>query len=139
MNNIRRNILAVAALIGVLLFFYIRHVKQERAESIRQYFTQPQIGDIYKIRYTNNSGGASVRYYRVAEMEEGSVFFFRGRLSAWNVSDVFLDDYDIDTVIGFSTEDLQKIKAGTFNNSEMKNAQLVEIERRSAHIPPNTL
>lgn len=139
MKNIRKNILVVIVLIGAFLFFYIRHVKLEREDSIRRFFPQQQIGDIYKIRYKDNSGGTSVRYYRVAEMEEGAVFFFRGRLSAWNVSDVFLDDYDTEAVIGFSSEDLQQIRSGTFSNNEMKNAQLVEIERREANIPQNIL
>lgn len=125
--------------IGAFLFFYISNVNSERQASIQQLFGQPQPGDIYKIRYTDNDGGTSVRYFRVAEKDSASVFFYRGKLSAWNVSDVFLNDFDIETMVSFSNEDLQKVKAGNFTNNEMKNAQLVEIERRTDFTPANSL
>ncbi|MGN6434998.1 MAG: hypothetical protein ACTHMM_00635 [Agriterribacter sp.] len=134
-----KNILILTILISIGLFFYVRHVQQERSESIKTLFANPQPGDIYKIRFTNFDGNRSVRYFKVSEKNEEAVFFYRGKLSAWNVSDVFLNEFDISQQLSFSYSDLQKIKEGTFNNDEMKNAELVEIERTQSYVPGNSL
>lgn len=134
-----KNILILTILIGIALFFYVRLVQQERVESIKTLFANPQPGDIYKIRFTNVDGNRSVRYFKVSEKNDEAVFFYRGKLSAWNVSDVFLNEFDISRQLSFSYSDLKKIKEGTFNNDEMKNAELVEIERSQSYVPGNSL
>lgn len=134
-----KNILILTIGIGIGLFFYVRHVQQERRDSIQTLFANPQPGDIYKIRFTNLEGNRSVRYFKVSEKNEQAVFFYRGKLSAWNVSDVFLNEFDISQQLSFSYADLQKIKAGTFTNNEMKDAELVEIERSNNYVPGNSL
>ena len=134
-----KNILITTGLIVLFLFFYIRQVNRERVLGIQLLFNQPQTGDIYKIRYTNSAGSKAVRYFKIARMQDGTVFFYRGRLSAWNVSDVFLDDFDRDRVVSFSGKELRQIKDGTFSNNEMKNALLVEIERKNNRIPDNSI
>ncbi|MBX3257896.1 MAG: hypothetical protein KF862_27445 [Chitinophagaceae bacterium] len=134
-----KNILILTIAMGIALFFYIRNVQQERSDSIQLLFAKPQPGDVYKIRYTDLGGGRSVRYFKVAEIGEDAVFFYRGKLSGWNVSDVFLSEFDISQLLSFSYADLKKIKEGTFNNNEMQNAQLVEIERGKTHLPQNSL
>ena len=125
--------------IGVALFFYIKNLQQERTENIKLFFANPQPGDVYKIRYTDIGGGRSVRYFKVSEFNEEAVFFYRGKLSGWNVSDVFLNEFDINRTAGFSYSDLKKMKEGTFSNNEMQNAQLVEIERGKTRQPQNSL
>lgn len=134
-----RNILIVTLLMALFLFFYIRNINDERASGIQILFNQPETGDIYKIRYINNEGNKSVRYFKIAETTEDAVLFYRGKLSVWNVSDVFLDDFDRDRIEKFSRQDLLKIKNGTFSNNEMKNAVLVEIERKHNSVPANSI
>lgn len=134
-----KKILILTIFIGIALFFYVRNLQQERAESIKTLFANPQPGDIYKIRFTNLDGNRSVRYFKVSEKNEEAVFFYRGKLSAWNVSDVFLDEYDVSMQVSFSYADLKKIKEGNFTNNEMKNAELVEIERSRNYMPGNSL
>lgn len=134
-----KNILIVTLLMAFFLFFYIRYINKERASGIQLLFNRPEAGDIYKIRYSNNEGSKAVRYFKIARTTEDAVFFYRGRLSAWNVSDVFLDDFDRDRIESFSREDLLKIRNGTFSNNEMKDAVLVEIERRDSKAPANSI
>lgn len=134
-----KNILIVTLLIGGFLFFYIRHINAERTAGIQLLFNRPESGDIYKIRYTSADGNELVRYFKVAEITDGSVLFYRGRMSAWNVSDVFLDDFDRDRMERFSREDLLKLKTGSFSNREMKKAILVEIERKKSQVPDNSI
>ena len=134
-----KNILIVTLLMVLFLFFYIRNVDSKRASGIQLLFNQPEAGDIYKIRYSNSEGNKAVRYFKIAQTTEDAVLFYRGKLSAWNVSDVFLDDFDRDRVENFSREDLLKIRNGTFSNNEMKNAVLVEIERKNNRVPANSI
>ncbi|HTN08161.1 hypothetical protein [Agriterribacter sp.] len=134
-----KNILITTVLMILFLFFYIRQVNQERVSGIQLLFTQPQTGDVYKIRYTNSEGNKTVRYFKIARIKDGAVFFYRGKLSAWNVSDVFLDDFDRDRIESFSGKELRQIKDGTFSNNEMSNALLVEIERKNNRIPDNSI
>ncbi|HEX5025178.1 MAG TPA: hypothetical protein VFV68_07890 [Agriterribacter sp.] len=135
----RKNILVVTLLIGVFLFFYIRLINAERSAGIQLLFNRPESGDIYKIRYTSANGNELVRYFKLAAVEEGYISFYRGIMSAWNVSDVFLDDFDRDRIERFSREDLLKIKDGSFSNREMKKAILVEIERKKNRVPVNSI
>ena len=134
-----KNILIVTLLMALFLFFYIRNINKERTSGIQLLFNQPETGDIYKIRYSNSEGNKAVRYFKIAESTENAVLFYRGKLSAWNMSDVFLDDFDRDRIENFSREDLLKIKNGTFSNNEMKNAVLVEIERKDKRVPANSI
>lgn len=134
-----KNILILTLLTGLFLFFYIRYVNKERAAGIQVLFNQPEAGDVYKIRYTDGNGSRTVRYFKVAEVTDESVSFYRGKLSGWNVSDIFLDEYDRDWKISLSPQDLQKIKEGKFNNNDMKDAILIEIERKGDRIPANSL
>lgn len=134
-----KNILIVTLLMACFLFFYIRHIKEERTLGIQLLFNQPEAGDIYKIRYSNSEGNKSVRYFKIAEITEDAVLFYRGKLSAWNVSDVFLDEFDRERIENFSREDLLKMKKGTFSDNEMKNAVLVEIERKDIRVPANSI
>jgi len=134
-----KNILIVTLLIGVFLFFYIRHINAERTAGIQLLFSRPETGDIYKIRYTSAGGNQLVRYFKLAAIEEEYISFYRGRMSAWNVSDVFLDDFDRDRIERFSRKDLLKIKNGGFSNREMKKAILVEIERKKSRVPANSI
>jgi len=131
--------LIIVFCLSVFLFIYLQHVRSERAQAIIQFFDAPKVGDVYKVKFRNSLGERWVRYYKIADMNENTVFFYRGRLSAWNVSDAFLNEFETETMVSFSAEDLQKIKAGTFTNNEMKNAQLVEIERRADFTPANSL
>ncbi len=117
----------------------MRNVQQERTDGIKQLFSSPQPGDVYKIRYRDMNDNRSVRYFRVAETNEEAVFFYRGKLSGWNVSDVFLNEFDLSEMMSFSYEDLKKIRQGSFSNNEMKNAELVEIERSGNQSPKNSL
>jgi hypothetical protein len=134
-----KNILILAVLIGTGLFFYIRQVNSDRASGISVLIRQPERGDIYKIKYTSAGGSRSVRYFKVAEVNEDNIAFFRGKLSGWNASDVFLDDYETDRMVHFSPDDLELMQKGKFSNGEMKNATLIEIERRSSRLPENSL
>ena len=134
-----KNILILTLLMALFLFFYIRHINEERAAGIQLLFNQPEAGDIYKIRYSNSEGNKAVRYFKIVQATEDAVLFYRGKLSAWNVSDVFLNDFDRDRIENFSRKDLLKIKNGTFSNNEMKNAVLVEIERKSNRTPANSI
>lgn len=124
---------------GVALFFYVRNIQQERTDGIAQLFSNPQAGDIYKIRYYDLNNNRTVRYFRVAETNEEAVFFYRGKLGGWNVSDVFLNEFDLSEMMSFSYDDLKKIRQGNFTNNEMKNAELVEIERSGNLAPKNSL
>ncbi|MFT3705023.1 MAG: hypothetical protein QM802_21835 [Agriterribacter sp.] len=134
-----RNILILSLAIGLFLFFYIRSVQSERKDGITNFIREPRTGDIYKIRYDDVSGNRTVRYFKLAEKTETLVSFFPGKLSGWNVSDVFLDEYDRDRRKNFTFKDLQLIKEGKFSNDDMKNATLVEIERKAGSVPENSL
>ncbi len=134
-----KNILILAILMGVGLFFYIRQVNSDRISNISVLIKQPERGDIYKIKYTDANGSRSVRYFKVAETDDGNIAFFRGKLSGWNASDVFLDDYENDRMVHFSSRDLELMKEGKFSNGEMKNAKIIEIERRNERIPENSI
>lgn len=134
-----KNILMLTLAIGLFLFFYVRYVNKERKESIALLLSQPVTGDIYKIRYKDYSNNRSVRYFRVAEVNNDKVLFYRGKMSAWNVSDVFLNEFDLSRVESFSHGDLQKLKKGAYSSEEMRDAELVEIERKAGTPPPNSL
>ncbi|MFT3747803.1 MAG: hypothetical protein QM768_05775 [Agriterribacter sp.] len=134
-----KNILILALAIGLFLFFYIRYVNKERKESIELLLSQPRTGDIYKIRYTDYGNNRTVRYFRVAEVAKDEVTFYRGRLSAWNVSDVFLNEFDLNRIETFSNNDLKLLGKGLYNSDEMRKAELVEIERKPGTPPPNSL
>lgn len=134
-----KNILILSLAIGLGLFFYIRYVNKERKEGIELLLNQPQAGDIYKIRYTDYNNNRTVRYFRVAEVNKDEVLFYRGKMSAWNVSDVFLNEFDLDRVETFSYQDLQLLKKGLYSSDEMRKAELVEIERKAGTPPPNSL
>jgi len=134
-----KQILLLSVTIGLFLFFYLRNVQSERKEGITILLQQPQVGDIYKIRYEDASHNNTVRYFKIAEKTETHISFFPGKLSAWNVSDVFLDEYDTDRRKNFTYKDLQLIKDGKFSNDDMRNATLVEIERKAGSVPENSL
>ena len=134
-----KNILIFIVAMGIALFFYIRHVNMERTQGINLLLQHPVRGDIYKIRYTDGSGKRSVRYFKVAETTETLVSCYRGKRGGSTVSDVFLDEFDLDRRQNFTYKDLQLIKEGKFTNSEMINASLVEIERKEGAVPENSL
>jgi len=134
-----KNILILALAIGLFLFFYIRYVNKERKQSIALLLNQPRTGDIYKIRYTDYNNNRTVRYFRVAEVTKDEVIFYRGKLSAWNVSDVFLNEFDLNRIETFSNDDLKLLGKGLYNSDEMRKAELVEIERKIGTPPPNSL
>ncbi len=125
--------------IGVFLYLYLRSVSSERVEGIRKLINQPEIGDIYKIRYLNPEGNRTVRYFKVARTGQGGIALYRGKMSAWNLSDIFLDDYDTEWLINFSESDLQALMKGKYDKNGMKNASLVEIERKKDRIPANSM
>lgn len=134
-----KNILILSVLVGIGLYFYIRQINSERISQVSLLIKQPERGDIYKIKYTDANGSRTVRYYKVAEVGDGSIAFFRGKMGGWNASDVFLDDYETDRKVHFSTRDLDLMREGKFSNGEMKNAKIIEIERRSGRIPENSI
>lgn len=134
-----KNILILTLAIGLFLFFYIRYVNNERKEGIETLLNQPVTGDIYKIRYTDYNNNRTVRYFRVAEVNNDGVLFYRGKMSGWNVSDVFLSSFDLSRVENFSFNDLRLLKKGVYNSEEMKNGELVEIERKAGTPPANSL
>jgi hypothetical protein len=134
-----KNILILTVAMSIALFFYIRHVNTERTQGINLLLQHPVRGDIYKIRYMDGSGNHSVRYFKVAETTETLVSCYRGKMSGWNVSDVFLDEFDLDRRQTFTYKELQLIKEGKFSNNEMTNASLVEIERKDGVVPENSL
>lgn len=134
-----KNILILTLAIGLFLFFYVRYVNKERKESIELLLNQPVTGDVYKIRYTDYNNNRTVRYFRVAEVNKDEVQFYRGKMSAWNISDVFLNEFDLNRVETFSYSDLQLLKKGLYNSDEMRSAELVEIERKAGTPPPNSL
>ncbi|MBN8789358.1 MAG: hypothetical protein J0I84_19940, partial [Terrimonas sp.] len=111
-----KNILILALAIGLFLFFYIRYVNKERKQSIALLLNQPRTGDIYKIRYTDYNNNRTVRYFRVAEVTKDEVIFYRGKLSAWNVSDVFLNEFDLNRIETFSNDDLKLLGKGLYNS-----------------------
>jgi hypothetical protein len=123
--------LKIAAVIAAILIIYLQFVNKDRDASLKKYFDTPQAGDIYKIRYDDKETGfSSVRYFKIADFNENTVFFFRSKMSSRNISDLFLGQYDESATIGFSRQNLLDIKAGIFFNNEMLNAKLLEIERR---------
>jgi len=134
-----RNILILTLAIGLFLFFYLRSVNKERKESIELLISQPRMGDIYKISYKNYNNDRTVRYFRVAEVKEDEVLFYRGKLSAWNASDIFLNEFDLSRMETFSKTNIQLLKKGIFNSEEMREGELVEIERKAGTPPPNAL
>jgi len=75
----------------------------------------------------------------VAEVTKDEVIFYRGKLSAWNVSDVFLNEFDLNRIETFSNDDLKLLGKGLYNSDEMRKAELVEIERKIGTPPPNSL
>lgn len=139
MNRYGKRLIVLVIAMGLFLFLYVQNINNDRSENIQQFFKVPEPGDIYKIRYKDEDNNTTVRYFKVAEQNEESVFFYRGRLSAWNLSDVFLDDYDTEQMTRFSKTELEKIRAGQFSNNEMKDAELVEIERKKSYTPANSL
>jgi hypothetical protein len=125
--------------IGVFLFFYLRSVNNEREEGIRKLINQPEIGDVYKIRYRDNEGNRTVRYFRLARTGESVISFYRGKMGGWNLSDILLDDYDTEWLINFSELDLQALVKGKYDKNGMRNATLVEIERKKDRVPANSM
>lgn len=134
-----KNILILSLAIGLFLFLYVRHVHKERKENIALLLKQPVAGDIYKIRYTDYNNNRTVRYFRVAEATADEVMFYRGKMSAWNMSDVFLKEFDLNRVETFSHKDIELLGKGLYSSDEMKKAELVEIERKPGTPPPNSL
>lgn len=134
-----KNILILTLAIGLFLFFYIRNVNKERKDSIELLLKQPVTGDIYKIRYTDYNNNRTVRYFRVAEITNDEVMFYRGKMSAWNISDVFLNEFDLSRVETFSYKDIELLGKGLYSSDEMRKAELVEIERKAGTPPTNSL
>lgn len=124
-----RKALFITISLSVFLFFYLRQVNQQREDSIAKYFDHPQKGDVYKIRFRNTRGDRGVRYFKVAEMNSNTLFFYRGKLTGWNLNDVLLDSYETESMQSYSRTDLQKMRTGSFRNGEMFNARLVDIAR----------
>lgn len=122
--------LIIVFCISVFLFIYLQHVRSERAETINKFFNAPQVGDVYKVKFRNTQGERWVRYYKVADMNENTVFFYRGKLVAWGITDVLLDHYETENLLSYSKDDLNKIRHGKFSNGEMYGAELLEITRQ---------
>ncbi|PWT97222.1 MAG: hypothetical protein C5B52_14170 [Bacteroidetes bacterium] len=137
--NYGKRALILTIAIGAFLFFYLRTVKNEREKGIEQFLKHPEIGDIYKIRYEDEDGNKTVRYYKVAEVHDNFISFFPGKISAWNLSDVLLDEYDTTITKDFTPEELIQLSKGQLSKYRMREAELVEIQRKSNRIPANSI
>ena len=122
--------LIIVFCLSVFLFIYLQHVRSERAQVINQFFDAPKVGDVYKVKFRNSLGERWVRYYKIADMNENTVFFYRGKLVAWGITDVLLDHYETSNLLSYSKDDLNKIRHGKFSNGEMYGAELLEISRQ---------
>jgi hypothetical protein len=122
--------LIIVFCLSVFLFIYLQHVRSERAQAINQFFDAPKVGDVYKVKFRNSLGERWVRYYKIADMNENTVFFYRGKLVAWGIADVLLDHYETSKLLSYSKDDLNKIRHGKFSNGEMYGAELLEISRQ---------
>ena len=125
--------------IGAVLFFYLRSVKSEREKGIEQFIRSPEVGDIYKIRYKDEDGNKRVRYYFLTEIHEDFISFYPGKLSAWNLSDVLLGEFDTTITRNLTPSEIKQLRVGSLSKFGMRNAQLVEIQRKSNRIPANSI
>ena len=125
--------------IGAVLFFYLRSVKSEREKGIEQFIRSPEVGDIYKIRYEDEDGNKRVRYYFLTEIHEDFISFYPGKLSAWNLSDVLLGEFDTTITRNLTPSEIKQLRVGSLSKFGMRNAQLVEIQRKSNRIPANSI
>ncbi|HTL09849.1 MAG TPA: hypothetical protein VL307_16360 [Chitinophagaceae bacterium] len=118
--------IVVAAFTGAYLFY----VKKDREASIRQYITQPQIGDIYKMRRETRQDGVMVFYLKIKDIGQESIYFYPSRLINGALHDSFLKQFDTTETEVFTKKELAAIAAGQWNNAAKDKTVLVEIERK---------
>ena len=124
-----KKMLVIALSVIAFTVVYLYYVKQERNKSISLYLSQPQAGDVYKMR-VQVSGGEFVYYMKVKDVIGESVFFYPGRATSNAANDIFLNHYDSTETIRYGKKDLLGLKDDQWNNVDHKYMTLLEISRK---------
>jgi len=109
---------------------YLYYVKKERENSVKNYFSQPRPGDIYKMRKDTRNDGLVVYYLKVKDIGEQSIYFYPSRLLGGALHDSFLKHFDTTETTVYSKKELAEIAAGKWKNAANDFTELVEIERK---------
>ncbi|MEO6316132.1 MAG: hypothetical protein ABIU63_12285 [Chitinophagaceae bacterium] len=118
-------ILSVCAFTAVYLYY----VKKERTESVKNYFSQPRVGDIYKLRKDTREG-VTVFYLKIKDVGEQSIYFYPGRLQAGALHDSFLKHFDTTETEVYTKKELAEIVGGQWKTARKDETELIEIERK---------
>ena len=116
--------------IGIFTAAYLFYVKKEREASVRSYFPQPQIGDIYKMRKDSREDGPVVFYLKIKDISHESIYFYPSRLVNGALHDSFLKQFDTTETEVYTRKDLAAIASGQWKNAAKDHTELVEIERK---------
>jgi hypothetical protein len=109
---------------------YLYYVKKERQASIVNYFSNPKIDDIYKMRKETRDDGVTIFYLKIKDIGTESIYFYHSRLIAGAMHDSFLKHFDTTEVDVFTKKELAEIRDGKWMVPVKENTQLLEIERK---------
>lgn len=116
--------------ISVFLTAYLFYVKKEREQSVAQYFDQPKVGDIYKIKADDDDGTAYVEYWKVLEVSEKGLVFAAGKFKAWASVDYLQKNFNELMPFALTKEELAALKSGEWSIKNYSNTSIVEIVRK---------
>jgi hypothetical protein len=116
--------------IAVALAAYLYTVKEQRKQSIADYFDQPKVGDIYKIEEVDDKGDPWVSYQKVLQVDDRGLVFAPGKFKANQSSDYLLKHFNELTPFGYTRDELNDLKNGKWDNYEHNNMKLIEIIRK---------
>ncbi len=125
-----KNFLYLFVSISLFIAIYLYFVGVERSNSIKRYFNDPQVGDIYKIKSDEEDGERWLRYYKVAEVQSNHLVFYKSKMMADASVDYLLNHYDTLNPVIYSRNELAGIKEGKWKNNQRNNTELIEIVRR---------
>lgn len=125
----RKTLLLTILSVCAFTAIYLIYVNFERKESIKKYFSQPQIGDIYKMKI-HTKEGREVFYLKIKDIGEQSIYFYPGRMGSNAAYDVLLARFDTTETSVYSKKELAAIVAGEWNTVQKDHTQLIEIERK---------
>jgi len=126
----RKTLWTVVLSVCAFTALYLLYIKQERAASVKKYFPQPQLGDIYKMKTRTSKDGIQVFYLKIKDIGRESIYFYRSRLTNTALQDTFLEQFDTTETEVYSKNELAEIVAGQWNTVGKDNTQLIEIERK---------
>lgn len=126
----RKTLLYLFIGISAFVAIYLYYVDIDRKKSIERYFSQPQVGDVYKIKRNREDGKSWLSYLKLVEISGDRLVFNPSKMMADASADYILNHYDTHAPVIYSANELVDIKTGKWNNYQKDNTTLIEIVRK---------